>query len=337
MTKGVGMKIRWMMAIVVWMMALGIGLLAAVAQDTSAPKGPKEKLSYALGIDLGNQLRKLSIKVDPVVFSQGLKDALSGSNPQMTEEEVRAAVSELQADVKLKQAQARKGIDDTKTEDASSLKSQKEKISYAVGMDLGNQLRKMSVDVDTAVFGHGLKDALSGGKTLMTEEQVRAAVSELQAEMKRRQASARKGTDDDKTELALLAGYNKRVGDAFLAENQKKEGVVTLPSGLQYKVLKPGEGKKPTIDDTVVCHYRGTLLDGTEFYNSYKRNQSMTFAIKGGVIKGWGEALQLMPVGSKWQLFVPPHLAYDDKGSGPIGPNATLIYEVELLSIKDRP
>jgi FKBP-type peptidyl-prolyl cis-trans isomerase FklB len=138
---------------------------------------------------------------------------------------------------------------------------------------------------------------------------------------------------DDKTELALLAEKNKKAGEAFLAENQKKEGVVTLPSGLQYKILKAGDGKKPTLDDTVVCHYRGALLDGTEFYNSYKRNQPMTIQVK-GVIKGWTEALQLMPVGSKWQLFVPPNLAYGELGSGPIGPNSTLIDEVELLSIK---
>jgi len=220
-------------------------------------------------------------------------------------------------------------------QDAPALKSQKEKVSYALGMDLGNQLRKMSIEVDPAVFGQGLKDALSGSKALLTEEEVRAAIAGLQAEMKRKQAEARKGTDD-KTELALLAAYNKRAGGEFLTGNRKKEGVVTLPSGLQYKILKAGDGKNPTVDDTVVCHYRGTLLDGTEFSNTYKRNQPMTLAVK-GVIKGWTEALQLMSVGSKWQLWVPSNLAYGELGSGPIGPNATLIYEVELISIKEKP
>ncbi len=219
-------------------------------------------------------------------------------------------------------------------QETTALKSQKDKLSYALGMDLGNQLRKLSVDVDPALFGQGLKDALSGGKTLLTEEEVRATIAELQADMKRRQAAARKGLEDDKAELALLAAYNMRAGETYLAENKAKEGVVTLPSGLQYKVLKAGNGKKPTLDDTIVCNYRGTLVDGKEFYNSYSRNQPMTFALKGGVIKGWAEALQLMPVGSKWQLFVPPQLAYGESGSGPIGPNATLIYEVELLAIK---
>ncbi len=219
-------------------------------------------------------------------------------------------------------------------QDAPALQSRKDKISYALGVDLGNQLRKQSIDVDPALLGQGLKDALSGGKALMTEEQVRAAVSELQAQMKRKQAAARKGIDE--AELAVLEGYNKKAGETFLAENSKKEGVVTLPSGLQYKVLKAGDGKKPTLEDTVVCQYRGSLLDGTEFANSYKRNQPLTRPVK-EVIKGWTEALQLMPVGSKWQLVVPPELAYGDVGSGPIGPNATLIFEVELLSVKDKP
>ena len=217
-------------------------------------------------------------------------------------------------------------------QDAPALKTEKDKVSYALGMDLGNQLKKLSIDVDPAVFGQGLKDALSGSKTLLTEEEVRAAVAGLQADIKRRIAETRTGTAE-KAALALLAEKNKKAGEAFLTENRMKEGVVTLPSGLQYKILKAGDGKKPTLDETVVCHYWGTLLDGTEFYNSYKRNQPTTVAVK-GVIKGWTEALQLMPVGSKWELFVPSNLAYGELGSGPIGPNATLIYEVELLAIK---
>ena len=210
-------------------------------------------------------------------------------------------------------------------QDAAPLKSPKEKLSYALGMDLGNQLRKLSVDVDASVFGQGLKDALSGSKTLLTEEEVRTTVAELQNELKLREQQAR----------IKAAADEKKVGEAFLAENKKKEGVVTLPSGLQYKILKAGEGRKPTIDDTVVCQYRGTFLDGTEFDSSYKRNQPLTFAVK-GVIKGWSEALQLMPVGAKWQLFIPPPLAYGETGSGPIGPNATLVFEVELVSIQDK-
>jgi FKBP-type peptidyl-prolyl cis-trans isomerase len=215
-------------------------------------------------------------------------------------------------------------------EEAPTLKGSKDKLSYALGMDLGNQLRKISVKVDPALFGQGLKDALSGSKTLLTEEEVRATISELQAELKMMSFEAQRRADEIKA-----AEKNQKAGEAFMAENGKKEGVVTLPSGLQYKILKPAGGKKPAIDDTIICHYRGIRLDGTEFYNSYTQNQPTTFAVKGGVIQGWSEALQLMPVGSKWQLFVPPQLAYGDRGAGgKIGPNETVIYEVELLAIK---
>jgi len=131
-----------------------------------------------------------------------------------------------------------------------------------------------------------------------------------------------------------FAEQNKKYGEAFLAANKAKDGVVVLPSGLQYKVLREGDGKKPGLDDNVRCNYRGTLLDGSEIDSSYKRNEPSTLPLK-GVIKGWTEVLQLMPVGSKWQIFVPSELAYGERGNGRnIGPNATLIFEVELLSIQ---
>ncbi len=205
-------------------------------------------------------------------------------------------------------------------QDSTELKNQKEKYSYALGMDFGNQLRRQGVELDTALFGQGLKDALSGGKTLITEQEARVTIMTLQNEVR-----------------TALAARNKKEGEDFLAANKSKEGVVTLESGLQYKVLKAGDGKKPALDDTVICNYRGTLINGTEFDSSYKRNQPATFPVK-GVIKGWTEALQLMPAGSKWQLFIPSVLAYGERGAGgDIGPNATLIFEVELLSIKDKP
>ena len=211
-------------------------------------------------------------------------------------------------------------------QDASVLKSQKEKLSYALGMDLGNQFRKQSMDVDPALLFQGMKDALAGGKTLMTEEEVRAVIAVLQNEMAKKQAEAAK----------VLAEKNKKEGEAFLAANKGKEGVVVLPSGLQYKILKQGEGAKPTVNDTVVCHYRGTLVDGTEFESSYRSNQPVTFPVK-GVIKGWTEALQLMTVGSKWQLWIPAELAYGERArSNLIGPNSTLIFEVELISIQGK-
>ena len=209
-------------------------------------------------------------------------------------------------------------------QDQAALKNEKEKLSYALGMDLGNQLRRLAVEVDPTLFAKGLDDALTGGKPLLTEEESRAAVATLQAEMKRKQAEARKMGGEE----------NQKAGEAFLAENKTKEGVVTLPSGLQYKILKAGDGKKPTETDTVEVNYRGTLVNGTEFDSSYSRGQPATFQVQ-GIIPGWSEALKLMPVGSKWQLFVPAQLAYGARGAPPnIGPDATLIFEVELLAIK---
>jgi FKBP-type peptidyl-prolyl cis-trans isomerase FklB len=211
-------------------------------------------------------------------------------------------------------------------QDAPAFKTPKDKLSYALGMDLGNQFKRQSVEINPDIFVQALKDVLSGGKLLLTEEQARAAITELQKEMQQKQLA----------QTAALGEKNKVEGQVFLAKNKNAEGVITLPSGLQYKILKTGEGKKPVLDDTVVCNYRGTLIDGTEFDSSYKRNEPAIFPLK-GVIKGWTEALQLMTIGSKWQLFLPPDLAYGERApGGAIGPNATLIFEVELLSIKDK-
>ncbi|MGD0517852.1 MAG: FKBP-type peptidyl-prolyl cis-trans isomerase [Thermoguttaceae bacterium] len=209
-------------------------------------------------------------------------------------------------------------------EEARALKTQKEKMSYSIGVDVAKNFAKMGMDLDLDVFFRGLKDGFSGKKLLMTDDEMHATISAFQNDLTKKQSQGKQ----------TAAEENKKTGEAFLAENKKKEGVVTLPSGLQYKILKAGKGKKPTDADTVECHYRGTLIDGTEFDSSYRRGQPATFPVA-GVIAGWTEALKLMPVGSKWQLFVPSQLAYKERGSGQeIGPNATLIFEVELLGIK---
>jgi len=193
-------------------------------------------------------------------------------------------------------------------------------------MNLGANLHKQSVPVDPNIMARGLKDALAGGKTLLTEEEARAAITAVQNDMRGKQQA----------KMQTAGDANKKEGEAFLADNKSKEGVVALPSGLQYKVLKEGNGPKPTATDSVVCNYRGTLINGAEFDSSTKHGGPATFPVN-GVIKGWTEALQLMPVGSKWQLFVPSDLAYADRGAGgDIGPNATLIFEVELVSIENK-
>jgi len=213
-----------------------------------------------------------------------------------------------------------------KTQPAPALTTQKDKFSYALGMNLGTSLHKQSVAVDPNILLRGLKDALAGSKTALTEDQARAALMQVQEEVRKKQQA-----------LMQQAGEAaKKEGEAFLAANKSKDGVVTLPSGLQYKILTQGTGPKPTASDSVVCNYRGTLIDGTEFDSSYKRGEPATFPVS-GVIKGWTEALQLMPVGSKWQLFVPSGLAYGERSPSPeIGPDSTLIFEVELLSIQNK-
>jgi FKBP-type peptidyl-prolyl cis-trans isomerase FklB len=211
-----------------------------------------------------------------------------------------------------------------KKPDAFELKTDKDKASYAIGMNIGQNLRKQSEVIDATVVQRGMKDALAGDKTLMTEEEAKAALMTLQVSMRKKQEE----------QVQQMAETNKKDGDAFLAENKTKAGVVTLPSGLQYKILSEGTGPKPTAADSVICNYKGTLLDGTEFDSSAKHGGPATFPVT-GVIKGWTEALQLMPVGSKWQLFVPSDLAYGQRGAGGgIAPNSTLIFEVELVSIK---
>jgi FKBP-type peptidyl-prolyl cis-trans isomerase FklB len=207
-------------------------------------------------------------------------------------------------------------------EETLVLKNQKEKISYIIGMDIGNNLKKQSIDVAPNILARGIQDALSAAKPLLTEQEIQNTLTAFQKERAAKQEE--------------VAKKNKNEGEAFLAKNKEKEGVKTLPSGLQYIVSKAGTGKKPSINDSVTTHYRGTLIDGTEFDSSYRRGQPVTFPVS-GVIAGWTEALQLMEEGAKWQLFIPPNLAYGEQGTGGvIGPNATLIFEIELISIQEK-
>jgi len=210
-------------------------------------------------------------------------------------------------------------------QEPKGLKDQKEKLSYVIGVDIGKALEKQGVQIDPEIVAKGLKDGFSGGKLLMNDQEIQETMTAFQKEMRVKQEAA----------LKQAGEKNKKEGEAFLTENKTKEGVKTLPSGLQYKVIKAGSGKKPKATDTVVTHYKGTLLDGTEFDSSYRRNQPATFKVN-GVIRGWTEALQLMEEGAKWILYVPSALAYGERGAGgQIGPNATLIFEVELVSVQE--
>ena len=203
------------------------------------------------------------------------------------------------------------------------LKDLKDKESYSLGYQFGQGAKSQGLDINVDIYASGIRDALSGSKPQLSEQEIRQTVLELQ----------KRFVDARGKELKEMSAKNLAEGKAFLDENKKKEGVIVLPSGLQYKVLAEGSGKTPKAADNVTVNYKGTLINGAEFDNSYKRGQPATFKAN-GVIKGWTEALQLMKEGSKWQLFIPPGLGYGDRGAGPVPPNSTLIFEVELISVK---
>ena len=208
---------------------------------------------------------------------------------------------------------------------AGGFKNEKEQLSYAVGMGMGKNLERQGIEVDPDFLLKGLKDVLEKRKARLSDAEFQQTMRGLNSRLR----------DKKRKRQSQLGEKNKKEGAAFLARNSKKKGVITLPSGLQYRVLRKGKGKKPGPGDRVETHYQGTLLDGTEFDSSYKRGQSAHFPVK-GVIASWTEALQLMSVGSKWRLFIPSKLAYGGRGSGRmIGPHATLIFEIELLQMKD--
>lgn len=207
--------------------------------------------------------------------------------------------------------------------DESPLKDEKDKISYGYGMEIGKNLKRQGIEINPDLLAQGLKATLTGDKTLLTEEEVRATMMAFQQKMQGMRAEKQKKEGEE----------NKGKGEAFLAENKKKEGVQATASGLQYKIITKGTGPMPKSDDTVKTHYRGTLIDGTEFDSSYKRGEPATFGVT-QVIKGWTEALLMMPVGSKWQLFIPSDLAYGPGGRPGIPPNAALLFDIELIAIE---
>ena len=203
------------------------------------------------------------------------------------------------------------------TQNKSDMKTQKDTVSYGIGLNIGKNLKAQSIDIDPDLLIQGVKDQMAGSKTLITEEQAQAAIMSMQQQGMTKQLEK-----------------NKKEGEAFLAENKKKDGVKTTASGLQYKIIKDGTGPKPKADQRVTVNYRGTLVDGTEFDSSFKRGQPAEFAIS-EVVKGWGEAMQMMSVGSKWEIYFPPDLGWGERGAGAaVPPNATVIFEVELLGIK---
>lgn len=208
-------------------------------------------------------------------------------------------------------------------EGSVELTTEPQRVSYCIGTDLGNTFKAQGIDIDAKALASGIADSLVG-KTRLTEEEMKEVMTTFQQEMMTKMQAKQ----------ATAGADNLKAGEAFLAENSKKDGVKVLPSGLQYKVLKSGTGKTPKLTDTVEAHYHGTLIDGTVFDSSVERGEPVPFPVN-GVIPGWTEALQLMKEGDKWQLVIPPNLAYGEQGAGGrIGPNSTLIFEVELISVE---
>ncbi len=210
-------------------------------------------------------------------------------------------------------------------EEKLHLKSKEDKLSYSIGLDVGANMKAREIQIELKTFTQGVMDGVSGEEPLLTEDEIKEVLAQFQTEM-REKAEA---------QVKEVGEKNKKEGESFLAKNKGEKGVVTLESGLQYKVMTEGKGKTPKASDTVKTHYQGTLVDGTVFDSSYERGEPVSFPV-GGVIRGWTEALQLMKEGAKWKLFVPADLAYGDRGAGQkIGPHAALIFEVELLSIEN--
>lgn len=210
----------------------------------------------------------------------------------------------------------------------SDLKTLNNKVSYAIGLDYGKYMKSQSIEIDEKAFLQGLKDGMSADtalKPLLTEGEIRQVIQQFQEEMMKKQQEKMKASGEK----------NKKDGAKFLEENKKKQGVVTLASGLQYKVIKAGSGKSPAAESNVTVNYKGTLIDGTEFDNSYKRGEPTSLPVS-GIIKGWTEALLLMKEGDIWELYIPSDLAYGEAGRAPqIAPNAVLIFQVELIKVNE--
>lgn len=202
------------------------------------------------------------------------------------------------------------------------LGAEKDKVNYSIGVNIIRSIKQQGIEIDLDLVMQGMKDSYSGGKLLLSDDEIRKGIDQYQIAVRQKHSQISTKAKEE----------NKKAGETFLAANMKKQGVVTLPSGLQYEVLRVGEGKKPMDADTVECNYRGTFIDGTEFESSYRTGTHVAFKMN-AVIPGWREALKLMPVGSTWRIFIPSQLAYGEQGSGQIGPNATLIFVVELLRI----
>ncbi len=290
-----------------------IGCQQTVEKKTIDFQTKMDTVSYSIGMDIGKSFENQPFTVLADDIAQGLNDALTEAEARLTDSEMEETLNNFQKEM-------------MNQKDAVNLTPAKDmdKVSYSIGFDIGRSFQKQPFELVPDVVSQGLKDGLNKTDPLIPAEEMESTLTSFQEEIMNKQDSGRKDASEK----------NKKEGEEFLAENKTKEGVITTESGLQYKILTPGTGRTPAKTDQVETHYRGTLIDGKEFDSSYKRGETITFPVS-GVIPGWTEALLLMQEGAKWQLFIPSNLAYGPRGAGgDIGPNAALIFDIELVAVK---
>ena len=289
---------------------------AASAQDKTVLITEREKASYMVGTDIGHSIAPVGPDLDMAAFEKAVRNAFAGGKPLLTPEEAKATGEALMARIAARNGQP---APDGKVREVS-----KDKVGLLVGTDVGRAIAPIKEEIEFPIFLQAVRTTMANGKSLLTEAEIASI----------REAFSKKVQAQMQAKAAAVAGKNQVEGAAFLAKNKATKGVYTTPSGLQYMVLRQGAGVRAKPGDRVRVNYQGSLLDGTVFDSSYERGQPAEFALN-EVIPGWTEGVSLMPVGAKYRFWVPGNLAYGEKGTpgGPIGPNATLVFDVELMGI----
>ncbi len=312
----------WIAATLVAPLAVSLSM-AVVAQDKPAAMSERDQVSYMIGADVGRSIASVGPDLDAAAFERAMKNAFSGGKPLLTDEESQTVGRALMQRIGERSGKTLPGA-------APGTKAppvDKSKVGFLVGTDVGRSLAPIQEELNLTVFLQAMKTLIAGGKSQLTDpemDQIRESFS------KRMEAK-------EKARIADAIRKNAAEGAAFLAKNKQTKGVISTASGLQYMVLRQGTGKRPRSTERVRVNYRGTLLDGSEFDSSYSRGQPAEFALD-QVIAGWTEGVALMPVGAKYRFWIPSAIGYGERGSPPtIGPNATLVFDVELLDILGAP